>query len=91
MAKKKKVSCCPADKAMSCCNVESVISIDERGQMILPKELRDKANIKPGDKLTVVTWQRNGKIGCISLIRTEDFADMVKDMLGPMMRDMVTK
>ncbi len=92
MAKKNKDICCgPMDKGMSCCNVESVISIDDRGQMILPKELRDRANIRPGDKLTVVTWERGGRIGCISLIRAEDFAEMVKDMLGPMMADMVKK
>lgn len=85
--KSKKSRCSP----MSCCNVESVVSVDERGQMILPKELRDKANIRPGDKLTVVTWQKDDRISCISLIKTEDFADMVRDMLGPMMADMVAK
>ncbi len=31
-------------------------SVDERGQMVLPKDVRDKANIKPGDKLAVVSW-----------------------------------
>ena len=36
---------------MSCCRVESIISVDERGQMVLPKDLRDKANIRAGDKL----------------------------------------
>ncbi|GBE06613.1 MAG TPA: AbrB/MazE/SpoVT family DNA-binding domain-containing protein [Nitrospirae bacterium] len=91
MAKKSKGGCHPSNKAVSCCNVESVISIDERGQMILPKELREKANIKPGDKLIVITWGKDDKVGCISLIRADDFTDMVKDMLGPMMADMVTK
>lgn len=92
MVKKNKDSCCgPINKKMSCCNVESVISVDERGQMILPKELRDKANIRPGDKLTVVSMEKDGKVCCISLIRAEAFAEMVKDMLGPMMADMVKK
>ena len=31
----------------------SLISVDDRGQMVLPKEIRDKANILPGDKLAV--------------------------------------
>lgn len=92
MAKKKKDSCCtPMDKGMSCCKVESVISVDDRGQMVLPKEIRDKANIRSGDKLTVVSMEKDGKICCISLIRAEDFAEMVKDMLGPMMKDIATK
>jgi AbrB family looped-hinge helix DNA binding protein len=40
---------------MGCCKVESLINVDERGQMLLPKELRDKANIHPGDKLALVS------------------------------------
>ena len=27
----------PADRGMGCCKVESVVSIDDRGQMVLPK------------------------------------------------------
>ena len=37
-----KASCCSGEaKTASCCRVESLISVDERGQMVLPKELRD--------------------------------------------------
>jgi len=34
--------------------VESLVGVVERGQMVLPKELRDRADIKAGDKLAVV-------------------------------------
>ena len=92
MAKKTKNSCCGVtDKGASCCKVESVISVDERGQMILPKEIRDKANIRSGDKLTVVSCEKDGKICCITLIKAEDFGEMVKSMLGPMLKDIITK
>jgi AbrB family looped-hinge helix DNA binding protein len=47
--------------ALSCCKVESLISVDERGQMVLPKETRDKAGIHPGDKLALISWERVGK------------------------------
>ena len=36
------------------CRVDSLVSVDDRGQMVLPKELRDKAGIKGGDKLAVI-------------------------------------
>ncbi len=87
MVKKSKgISCCGTETSgMGCCKVESLISIDERGQMVLPKEIRDKANIKPGDKLALVSWEKDGKMCCLTLIKAEDFAGMVKDMLGPMM------
>ena len=82
--------CSPMDKEMSCCKVESIISIDERGQMVLPKELREKANIRAGDKLAIVSWDKGGEICCLYLIKAEYLAEHVKDFLGPMMKDMAT-
>jgi len=76
---------------MDCCKVESLISIDERGQMVLPKEIRDKAKIRAGEKLAVISWEKEGKVCCISLIKAEDFAEMVKGLLGPMMKEIIIK
>lgn len=77
-------------KNMGCCKVESLISVDARGQMVLPKEIRDRAKIRGGDKLAVVTWER-GKVCCISLVKAEDFTEMVKGLLGPMMKEIIEK
>jgi AbrB family looped-hinge helix DNA binding protein len=79
------------DKKASCCKVESIISVDERGQMVLPKGLRDKTNIGAGDKLVVISWEKEGKVCCISLIKAEDLAEMAKDLLGPMMKEVLAK
>jgi len=68
-----------------CCRVESLISVDERGQMVLPKDLRDRADIRAGDKMALVTWEKEGKICCFTLIKAEDLAVGVKDFLGPIM------
>lgn len=84
---KKESSCMPKGKGLSCCKVESVTSVDERGQMVIPKEIRDKAKIRAGDKLAVVCWEKEGKVCCISLIKAEDLTGMVKDLLGPMMKE----
>ena len=85
-------SCCPpANREISCCKVESVISVDDRGQMVLPKEIRDKANIRAGDKLAVISWEKDGKVCCISLIKAEDFTDMVKGILSPMMKEIIAE
>jgi AbrB family looped-hinge helix DNA binding protein len=90
MARKNKGSCFdPVGGGGSCCKVESLISVDERGQMVLPKEIREKANIRPGDKLALASWEKNGRICCIFMIKADDFADMVKGLIGPMMKDMV--
>lgn len=78
-------------KKSSCCKVEAVVAIDERGQMVLPKELREKANIGPGDKLAIVSLENNGTICCYSLVKVDDMADMVKELLGPAMQDVIKK
>jgi AbrB family looped-hinge helix DNA binding protein len=93
MTKKSKNKACrePSIKDVSCCRVESLISVDERGQMVLPKEIRDKAKIRPGDKLAVVSWEKEGRICCISLIKVEELTEIVKDRLGPVMKEILQK
>jgi len=38
-----------------------------------------------------MSWEKDGKICCISLIKVEEFTGMVKDLLGPMMKEMFEK
>jgi len=81
----------PVDRGSGCCKVESVISVDDRGQMVLPKGIRDKAKIRAGDKLAIVSWEKDGELCCMSLIKVEDLAGMVKDMLGPVMKEIIAR
>lgn len=90
MAKKEKSPSSSLGRGMGCCHVDSLVSVDERGQMVLPKEIREKAKIRPGDKLAIVTnWGKDGKMCCISLIKAENLAGMVKDLLGPAMKEII--
>ena len=73
----------------TCCKVEALVSVDERGQMVLPKELREKANIHPGDKLAVTTWEKDGKVCCFSLSKAEELTEMVRATLGPVMTEIL--
>ncbi len=91
MVKKNASSCGLSQNKMSCCKVESLIRVDERGQMVLPKEIRKKANIRPGDKLAIVSWEKEGEICCISLIKTDEITEMVKGFLGPLMEEIIGK
>jgi antitoxin PrlF len=72
-----------------CCKVEAMVSIDERGQMVLPKELREKAGIHAGDKLAIASWEKDGMICCISLIKAEDLTNMVKATFGPVIKEIL--
>lgn len=74
----------------ACCStVESIVTVDERGQMVLPKDLRQKANIKAGDKLAVIGHIKDGAICCISLMKVEDFAPVVKGVMAPILKDII--
>lgn len=69
------------------CRVEAVLSVDERGQMVLPKDVREKAGIKTGDKLALISWSRDGDVCCLALMKVENLSGMVKDVLGPLMQE----
>ncbi len=71
--------------AGGCCQVASLVSVDERGQMILPKDIRERAGIHAGDKLAVVVWENEGAFCCLTLIKADGLGGMVKKMLGPVM------
>jgi AbrB family looped-hinge helix DNA binding protein len=78
---------CCAPGGIGCCKVESIVAIDERGQMVLPKEIRERAKIRSGDKLAVLSLEKDGKICCLSLIKVEELEGMVKSRLGPVMNE----
>ena len=82
MAKTKKMKSCCIPGTANAGKIESLVTVDERGQMVLSKTLREKANIKPGEKLAVTTWERDGQVCCITLIKIEAFGGVVKDILG---------
>lgn len=91
MAPKKKADCCKPPARNETCRVEAIVSVDERGQMVLPKELRMKAGIKTGDKLAVALWEKDGSTCCITLMKVEALVEMLKDKLGPVMKETFLK
>ena len=91
MAEKGKEQFSHIFEGKTCCKVEAIVSVDERGQMVLPKELREKAGIRAGDKLAIASWEKDGTICCISLTRVEDLTNMVKATLGPVVKEILTE
>ncbi len=83
---RKKEKCCEVP-IRSEVTVAAIVTIDERGQMVLPKEIRKKAGLAPGDKLSVVTREKDGKVCCIYLIKNEEISSVVKDRFGDLFQD----
>lgn len=67
------------------CKIDSVVTVDSKGQIVLPKNLREKANIKPADKLAVIGVEREKQICCIVIMKTDSLEDTVKCKLAPIL------
>jgi AbrB family looped-hinge helix DNA binding protein len=64
-------------------SVEAVATVDERGQMVIPKAIRDRMGLRAGDKLAISVMENDGRPCCLNLIRTEELAQRVREILGP--------
>ncbi|RJP64828.1 MAG: AbrB family transcriptional regulator [Candidatus Abyssobacteria bacterium SURF_17] len=75
----------PSAGSPACCKIEALVTLDARGQILLPKEVRERAGLQPGDKLAVISYESGEKISRITLVKAEEFAETAREMLGPMM------
>jgi antitoxin PrlF len=68
------------------CRIDAVVTMDVKGQIVLPKDLREKANLKPNEKLAVVACEKNGEVCCITLVKAERLVGAVTKALGPLLK-----
>jgi AbrB family looped-hinge helix DNA binding protein len=64
--------------------------MDAKGQIVLPKDLREKANFRPNDKIAVVACEKDGEVCCIMMLKAEKLVGAVTKTLSPMLKG-VTK
>lgn len=70
-----------------CCKIDAIVTLDAKGQIVLPKDLREKAKLKPNDKLAVIAFERDSEVCCFTLMKTEMLGGSVKKMLGPVLKE----
>ncbi|MEM2119214.1 MAG: HgcAB-associated protein [Candidatus Bathyarchaeia archaeon] len=70
-----------------CCKVDAVVSVDSKGQIVLPKDIREKAKLEANERLAVVCCEQNGEVCCIVMIKAEKLGDAVNKMLGPVFKE----
>jgi antitoxin PrlF len=70
-----------------CCKIDAVVTVDAKGQIVLPKEIRTKAKIKPNDKLAVINFKRGNEVCCIVMLKVDDLENTVKDLLEPVFKN----
>jgi len=72
------------------CRIDAVVTMDVKGQIVLPKDLREKAGIKPNEKLALIASEKEGEVCCIMMIKAEKLRGAVTKALGPLLKG-VTK
>ncbi len=73
------------------CRIDAVITMDAKGQIVLPKDLREKANIKPNDKLALVACEKNGEVCCITMVKAEKLVGAVTKALVPLLKSVTNQ
>ena len=70
-----------------CCKIEAVVTMDAKGQIVLPKNLRERAKLESGTKLAIAALEREGVVCCFVMVRAEALGGTVKNMLGTMFQE----
>jgi antitoxin PrlF len=78
---------CISDSKPVSCRVEAILTIDNRGQIVIPKEVRKKAEIRNGDKLALVSWMKEDMICCLTLVRTDTLSSEVSSVMHSLLAD----
>ena len=73
------------------CKIDAIVTMDAKGQIVLPKDLREKADLKAADKIAVVAYEKEGKICCIVMIKAERLVGAVSKTLSPLLKGVIEK
>jgi len=73
------------------CKIDAIVTMDAKGQIVLPKDLREKAGLKAADKIAVVAYEKEGKVCCIVMIKAERLVGAVSKTLGPLLKGVIEK
>ena len=60
--------------------IESVLSVDENGQVALPKDVREKAGIGTGAQLALISCTLEETVCCLALMKVENLNGIVGRM-----------
>ena len=71
------------------CRIDAVITMDAKGQVVLPKDLREKANFMPNEKIAVVACETEGNVCCILMVKAEKLGGAVSKTLGPLLKGVI--
>ncbi|MFH0748520.1 MAG: HgcAB-associated protein [Candidatus Bathyarchaeota archaeon] len=71
--------------------IDAVITIDAKGQIVLPKDIREKANLRPNDKIAVVTCEQDNEVCCIMMVKAERLTGAVSQTLTSLLKGVINQ
>lgn len=74
-----------SDKVGHNFELEAVVSFDDRGQLVLPKELRKKYNLKAGEKFALISCTDKDGLCCLNLIKTKSLNTQIAKTISPIL------
>ena len=66
------------------CRIDSVVTIS-KGQIVLPKGLRQRASFEPNGKIALISFEKEGEICCVLMIKAERLGEAVAKTLNPLL------
>jgi AbrB family looped-hinge helix DNA binding protein len=76
------------ESCKNCCNVEAVVSFDDRGQLVIPKDVRKKFKLEPGEKFALISCTSGDELCCFTLVKTSSMQGIVQEVLSPVFKNM---
>jgi len=73
----------------TCCHIDAVVTMDSKGQIVVPKDIRERAKLKPDEKLALIGCEKDGEICCLVMVKTEKLGRSVSGVLGPLLKGVV--
>jgi len=70
-------------------SVEAIVSCDDRGQLVLPKDVRKRLGIGSGEKLALLNMSKNGDEFFLTLIKTSSLESLIRNYMTPMVKDII--
>jgi len=70
-------------------SVEAIISCDDRGQIVLPKDIRKRLNINSGEKLALLNISTGKEDFFLTLIKANSLEKLIKNYMTPVMENMI--
>ena len=62
--------------------IDAIVTVDVKGQILLPKNVREKTGFEPNEKIALLSLEKDGELCCLLMIKAEKLGEAVAKALG---------